>query len=127
LELVIRELLSARRGELVAGKTAIATGLDLGTILDGVFHHRVAGDFEALLYLWQGAEGDPLTRPLVERLAPSLHARGRTLAPTGADDATVIAFALLAGTRGELEDIARVYPDQDSALIRAILEPSAPE
>jgi len=46
------------------------------------------------------------------------------LAPARADDATIIGFALLAGALDELQEIAREYPDQDSALIRAILDPS---
>ena len=124
LQLVIRQLLAARRDELATGKTAIATGMDLGSILDGVFDRRVVGDFEALLYLWQGAERELLTRPLVEQRARSLHELGRPLAPARADDATIIGFALLAGSLDELQDIAREYPNQDSALIRAILDPS---
>jgi ppGpp synthetase/RelA/SpoT-type nucleotidyltranferase len=127
LQLKIRSLLAARRSELAAGKTVIEKGMDLGTVLDGVFRRRVAGDFDALLYLWQGAEREPLTRRLVEQRAPSLHEMGRRLAPDRADDATIIAFALFDGSLAEMQDMARDYSDQASVSIRAILSKSALE
>lgn len=129
LQLVIRQLLAARNEELVAGKTEITTGMVLGTILDGVFRRRVMGDFDALLYLWQGIEKEGLTRSYVERQAQPLLDRGRSLpmVKPSADDATAIAFALYVGSIDELQEIARTYPDRDSALIRAILGASASE
>lgn len=127
LQLVIRQLLTARKEELGAGKTQVMTGMDLGAVLDGLFQRRVTGDFDALLYLWQGAEQETLTRPLVAHQAYPLLVRGRSLVAQSADDATTIAFALFADSQDELRDIARGYPNQDSALIRAILEASALE
>lgn len=126
LQLAIRELLAARKDELSAAKAVITTGVDLGTVLDGVCSGRATGDLDALFYLWQGKETQ-LTRPFVERHAPLLRKHGRVLAGPNVDDATAIATALFDASRSEAQDIARGYPDQDSALIRAILDPSVPE
>ena len=126
LQLAIRDLLTARKDELNAAKTEITTGIDLGTVLDGVSSGRATGDLDALFYLWQGVERR-LTRSFVERQAPSLLEHGRVLAGPNVDDATAIAAALFAASHSEVLDIARGYPDQDSALIRAILDRSASE
>src|SRR5215510_13809123 len=93
LQVVIRELLEARKNELNAAKLEIATGMELGTVLDAVFSGRVMGDLDALFYLWQGVEGR-LMRVLVERQAPGLLEHGRSLVAANADDAMAIAAAL---------------------------------
>jgi ppGpp synthetase/RelA/SpoT-type nucleotidyltranferase len=126
LRIAIGELLAAREDELTVGKTALATGTDLGAVLDRALSRRVSGDLDALAYLWQGLEKELLTKHLVERQAPSLLSHGALLAASS-DDATAIAFALVATSPGEARDIARDYPNQDSTLIRAILRPSISE
>jgi hypothetical protein len=127
LNLEIRQLLAARKEELGRGKTQVMRGKDLGAVLESVFQRRVTGDFDALLYLWQGVEQEALTRPLVVQQAQRLLVGGRSLVSQSADDATAIAFALFADSQDALRDMAPGYPNQDSALIRAILEPSTLE
>jgi hypothetical protein len=125
LRTAIRQLLAARKEELAARKTAITSAMDLGAVLDLAFGRRMSGDFEALLWLWRGVASEPLTRDFVERMAPVLIGRFGSRAPAGSDDATRLAFALALEAPREVEDMAREYPDQDSALIRAIVEGSA--
>jgi hypothetical protein len=126
LRAAIQDLLAARKTELTATKVEIATGSDLGVVLDDVLHVRVTGDVDALFYVWQGLERR-LTRALVAQQAPLLLGHGRALVRTDVDDATAIAAALSASLQGEVQDIARQYPNQDSALIRAILDASPSE
>lgn len=99
--------------------------MDLGAVLDQLLRRRASGDIEALLWLWQAVAPETLTRTYVEETAPRLLER---LGTTGRDaaDATRLALALALDARPEVEDIARDYHDQDSALIRAILDQSVP-
>lgn len=117
----VRRLLAARREELAAIKTTISSAMDLGSVLDRCFGRRMSGDFEALLWLWQGTADEPLTRDLVERTAPLLMQQASPRTPGAYDDATQLAFGLRVEAPHEVEDIAREYRDQDSTLIRAIL------
>lgn len=126
LRAAIRRLLAARKEELVAKKTAITSAMDLGAALDRRFGRRMNGDFEALLWLWQGVVApEPLTHELIERVAPILFERAGSSSLRGADDATRFAFALASEAPREVKEMAREYRDQDSALIRAILHQSA--
>lgn len=126
LQAAIRDLLTARKVELIAAKVEIATGSDLGVVLDDVIRARATGDVDALFYVWQGVE-PRLTRALVTQQAPLLLRDGRALSGPNVDDATAIATALSVTLQSEVRDIAREYPNQDSALIRAILDASLPE
>lgn len=118
----IRALLAARKDELAAMRRPITTAMDLGAALDRYFGRRASGDFEALLWLWQGVADEPLSREVVERTAPRLITRAGMAVPEEDDDATRLAFALALDAPHEVRGMAREYRDQDSALIRAILQ-----
>jgi ppGpp synthetase/RelA/SpoT-type nucleotidyltranferase len=119
MQAAVRALLKARKEELSVRKTAVSTAMDLGAVLDRALGRRATGDFEALLWLWQGISPTPLTRDLLERAAPTLMERysGGEL-----DDATRLALALSFDAPDEVLDMARDYADQDSGVIRAILK-----